>query len=76
MDYTLDWDKSFVSPSSNKLSKSSLNDRATFWPATSINVKDRICINPYRSTSKQPSAEIKKASKRNDDCQNGSKCIK
>jgi hypothetical protein len=63
MDPTLDWDKSFVSPSSDKMTKSSLNDRATFWPVTSINAKDRICINPYRSTSKQPSAGIKKVSK-------------
>ncbi|KAL3775586.1 hypothetical protein ACHAW5_003489 [Stephanodiscus triporus] len=63
MDPTLDWDKSFVSPSSNKMTKASLSDRATFWPVTSINAKDRICINPYRSTSKQPSGGIKKASK-------------
>jgi len=38
-DYKLDWDKSFVSPSSNKKSKSTLEDRATFWKPSSINIQ-------------------------------------
>lgn len=35
MDPTLGWDKSFVSPSSKRKTKSTLEDRATFWKATS-----------------------------------------
>jgi len=35
MDPNLDWDKSFMSPSSSKESKSTLEDKATFWKATS-----------------------------------------
>ncbi len=31
MDPSLDWDKSFVSPSSKKQTKATLTDRATFW---------------------------------------------
>ncbi|KAL9190441.1 hypothetical protein ACHAXT_007652 [Thalassiosira profunda] len=31
MDPTLDWDKSFLSPSSSKTSKATLQDRAAFW---------------------------------------------
>mmetsp|Transcript_12555 Transcript_12555/g.22745 ORF Transcript_12555/g.22745 Transcript_12555/m.22745 type:complete len:108 (+) Transcript_12555:621-944(+) len=31
MDPNLHWDKSFISPSSSKKAKSTLNDRATFW---------------------------------------------
>ena len=54
MDPTLDWDKSFLSPCSNKTSKASLNDRATFWSPTSVEIKDQTCLNPYRCTSKQP----------------------
>lgn len=54
MDPTLDWDKSFLSPSSSKTSKASLNDRAIFWSPTSIEMKDQTCLNPYRCTSKQP----------------------
>jgi hypothetical protein len=74
MDPTLNWDKAFVSPSSTKKSKSSLNDRATFWPATSSNMKDRKCMNPYRIASKQPPAMINKVSKSKSDCRHGSKC--
>ena len=33
MDSNLDWDKSFMSPSSSKESKSTLEDKATFWKA-------------------------------------------
>eukprot|EP00581_Thalassiosira_minuscula_P011101 CAMPEP_0183717988 /NCGR_PEP_ID=MMETSP0737-20130205/11377_1 /TAXON_ID=385413 /ORGANISM="Thalassiosira miniscula, Strain CCMP1093" /LENGTH=1003 /DNA_ID=CAMNT_0025947467 /DNA_START=197 /DNA_END=3205 /DNA_ORIENTATION=+ len=33
MDPTFDWDKSFLSPSSSKRSKATLEDRATFWKA-------------------------------------------
>ena len=54
MDPTLDWDKSFLSPCSNKTSKASLNDRATFWSPASVEIKDQTCLNPYRCTSKQP----------------------
>ncbi|KAL3808725.1 hypothetical protein ACHAXA_010891 [Cyclostephanos tholiformis] len=74
MDPTLNWDKAFVSPCSTKMTKSSLNDRATFWPAKSINAKDRTCINPYRFTSKQPSAIVNKVPKSENDCQLDSKC--
>ena len=31
MDPNLDWDKNFVSPSSTKKTKATLEDRATFW---------------------------------------------
>lgn len=34
MDPSLDWDKSFVSPSSKKITKATLADRATFWKDT------------------------------------------
>ena len=71
MDPTLDWDKSFLSPSSNKTSKASLNDRATFWSPTSIEMKDQTCLNPYRCTSKQPTwngdIQKKKTSNKNFD---------
>ena len=75
MDPTLDWDKSFLSPSFSKTSKTPLNDRAPFWPATLIELKDRGCINPYRCTSKQPAwtGDIKKGSKRN--CDRGIKAM-
>lgn len=33
MDPDNNWDKSFISPSSSKKSKASLEDRATFWKA-------------------------------------------
>ena len=40
MDPNLDWDKSFMSPSSSKESKSTLDDKATFWKApASTNVE-------------------------------------
>lgn len=74
MDPTLNWDKAFVSPSSTRKTKSSLNDRATFWPATSTNLKDRACINPYRITSKQPSAITNKVSGSKYNSRHGSKC--
>jgi len=75
MDPTLAWDKSFLSPSSSKTSKASLNDRATFWLATSIELKDQGCINPYRCTSKQPAwtGDINKSSKKN--CDHGIKAM-
>ena len=36
MDPLLEWDKTFVSPSSKKKTKATLEDRATFWNATSL----------------------------------------
>jgi hypothetical protein len=36
MDPSLDWDKSFVSPSSKKKTKATSEDRATFWNASSL----------------------------------------
>jgi len=36
MDPSLEWDKSFVSPSSKKKTKATLEDRATFWNASSL----------------------------------------
>ena len=33
MDPNLDWDKTFLSPSCSKISKSTLEDKATFWKA-------------------------------------------
>ncbi|KAL3792850.1 hypothetical protein HJC23_004775 [Cyclotella cryptica] len=35
MDPNLDWDKTFLSPSCSKISKSTLEDKATFWKAPS-----------------------------------------
>ena len=34
LDPSLDWDKSFVSPSSKKITRATLTDRATFWKDT------------------------------------------
>ena len=39
MDPNLDWDKSFQSPCSNKMTKSTLQDKATYWQATSRTVE-------------------------------------
>ena len=39
MDPNLDWDKSFLSPSSSKKTKSTLEDKATYWQATSRTVE-------------------------------------
>jgi hypothetical protein len=45
MDPNLDWDKSFISPSSSKASKSTLEDKATFWesPPTTRASKAKGC---------------------------------
>jgi hypothetical protein len=42
MDPNLDWDKNFLSPASSKTSKSTLEDKATFWKAP-----ESIQINTY-----------------------------
>ena len=39
MDPNLDWDKSFLSPCSSKKTKSTLEDKATYWQATSRTVE-------------------------------------
>ena len=39
MDPNLDWDKSFLSPCSSKKNKSTLEDKATYWQATSRTVE-------------------------------------
>ena len=39
MEPNLDWDKSFLSPCSSKKTKSTLEDKATYWQATSRTVE-------------------------------------
>ena len=50
MDPNLDWDKTFLSPSCSKISKSTLEDKATFWKAPSLTHQNNTKTSAARST--------------------------
>ena len=69
MDPLLEWDKSFVSPSSKKQTKATLTDRATFWKSeyrADIDCPDRVNIKiiPFSRGVKKSSGSIPLASQR------------
>jgi len=63
MDPSLDWDKSFMSPSSSKESKSTLEDKATFWKATSTSTNVELGLQ-YEKVTKTKSKKKKTMSKK------------
>ena len=70
MDPDLDWDKNFISPSGrSKISKSTLDDRATFWGETSREAQARQLSNTraHAMRSKKQSNGIQAANSKDGD---------
>lgn len=57
-DSKLDWDKSFISPASNKKSKASLEDKAVFWKAPTFASESRAKKASLNTTQNAPTPKL------------------